>query len=261
MRIESGAASREAPPARGGRAGLLMLVVFIVAEVVWLGASVLVLVPFAISDPALAEEQRLTIWPLVTLLVVPTLLAALVAVAGTALLGGGPRRFRVRRELAFRWNWRDVGTGVVIGLLGLLITVPASAIWAAWVGADDASSAVGEAFSGRQLAPAVAVLVFLIVWLLAPLGEEVLYRGVLWRAFQHWKWNRWVIFAVTTVVFSVAHLELLRTPLLLIVSIPVGLARLFTGNLLASVVAHQTNNFLPAIALLLSTTGVAPVPM
>lgn len=29
------------------------------------------------------------------------------------------------------------------------------------------------------------------------------------------RWNRWVIFIVTTLVFSVAHLEFLRTPLLI----------------------------------------------
>ncbi len=64
---------------------------------------------------------------------------------------------------------------------------------------------------------------------------------------------------MTSVLFSIAHLELLRTPLLLVLSIPVGLARMFTGNLVASVVAHQTNNFLPAVALLLATTGSLPM--
>lgn len=68
-----------------------------------------------------------------------------------------------------------------------------------------------------------------------------------------------MIFAVTSALFSIAHLELLRTPLLLVISIPVGLARMFTGNLLTSVVAHQANNFLPALALLLLTTGALPV--
>ncbi|QTR04237.1 CPBP family intramembrane metalloprotease, partial [Saccharothrix algeriensis] len=125
----------------------------------------------------------------------------------------------------------------------------------AWVGGD-ANSAVGDAFAGRQLGPVAAGVAFLAVWLLAPLGEEVLFRGVLWRALEHWGWNRWVVFAVTTVVFSVAHLELVRTPLLLVLSVPIGLARVFTGNLLASIVAHQVNNFLPAVAVLLTTTGV-----
>jgi membrane protease YdiL (CAAX protease family) len=126
------------------------------------------------------------------------------------------------------------------------------------VGAERANSAVGDVFSGRELGPVAAVVTFLAVWLLAPIGEEVLFRGVLWRALEHWGLNRWVVFAVTSLVFSFAHLELLRTPLLLVLSIPIGLARLYTGNLLAGIVAHQVNNFLPAVALLLATTGALP---
>ncbi|MBB5960676.1 hypothetical protein FHS29_007304 [Saccharothrix tamanrassetensis] len=244
------------PPARGVRAGVLMLCVFVVAELVMVLVSVLVLVPFALADPALLDGALPT-WPLLALLTVPTTVAALVALGGTALLGAGPKSGRVRRELAIRWKWRDLGTGLAFGAGGLLLTIPAAALWSAWVG-DDANSAVGDAFADRELGPTVAVLAFVVVWLIAPLGEEVLFRGVLWRALEHWRWNRWVVFAVTTVVFSLAHLELLRTPLLLVLSVPIGLARMYTGNLLASVVAHQMNNLLPALAVLLSTTGVLP---
>ncbi|WP_433260029.1 lysostaphin resistance A-like protein [Actinosynnema sp. CS-041913] len=234
-----------------------MLGVFVVAELVMLLAAFLVLVPFAIADPTLLDDNRLPPWPLIALLVVPTSLAAVVAAAGTALFGGGPRAGRVRRELAFAWHWRDLRNGLAFGAGGLLLTIPAAALWSAWVG-NDAGSAVGDAFEGTKLGPAVALIAFLIVWLVAPLGEEVLFRGVLWRALEHWRWNRWVVFAVTTVVFSVAHLELLRTPLLIVLSVPIGLARVFTGNLLTCVVAHQVNNFLPAVALLLTTMGALP---
>jgi uncharacterized protein len=244
------------PPPRGLRAGLRMLAVFVSAELTWLAASTLVLVPFTLADPDLLENGQLPPWPLLALLVVPTLLAVMAALGGTALLCRRSGHGGLRRELAIRWSWRDMGVGLWIGLGGLLITLPAATIWAAWVGVDQATSALGEAFEGRRLSPIVAVAVFLIVWLFAPLGEEILFRGVLWRALERWRWHRWLVFAATSVVFSVAHFELLRTPLLLVVSIPVGLARLFTGNLLASVVAHQTNNLLPAIGLLLLlTTG------
>lgn len=245
------------PPATSTRAGLLMLVVFAAAQATMVVASVVVLLPFAAADPGLLDEDGgLPPWPLLTLLVVPITLAALVAVAGTAWLGGGPRAGRARRELAFRWNWRDLGIGLALGAGGLLLTLPAAALWALWVGDEQATSAVGDAFAGRELSPLPAVIAFLAVWLVAPIGEEVLFRGALWRALERWGLNRWVVFAVTSAVFSIAHLELLRTPLLLVLSIPLGLARLFTGNLLASVVAHQVNNFLPAVALLLTTTGV-----
>lgn len=230
--------------------------VFIAAELTMIVTSVLVLLPFAVRDPSLAEGGPLPPAPLLTMLIAPPVAAALVAVGGTALFGGGARQGRVSRELAWRWSRRDAVWGFGIGALGLAITLPAGAVWASLVGTDNAESAVGEVFQGEHLSIGVGLAAFVGVWLIAPLCEEVLFRGVLWRALERWRWNRWVIFAATTVVFSVAHLELLRTPLLLVLSIPIGLARLFTGNLVASVVAHQVNNLLPAVALLFSTTGM-----
>lgn len=245
------------PEVRGRGGGWAMLGVFAAAEVTFLLISLLVLVPFVIVDPSVLDGP-LPGAALLVALAVPTGLATLVALGGTRLFGGGPPAGRLRRELAVRCNGRDLGIGLALGIGGMLLTIPASVTWARWVGEDQANSAVGELFDGQALFPVTAVAVFLVVWLLAPLCEEVLFRGVLWRALEHWRWNRWLIFGVTTVAFAFLHFELLRTPLLVVISIPIGLARVFTGNLLASVVAHQANNFVPALSLLLITLGVVP---
>ena len=245
------------PEVRGRGGGWAMLGVFAAAEVTFLLISLLALVPFVIVDPSVLDGP-LPGAALLVALAVPTGLATLVALGGTRLFGGGPPAGRLRRELAVRCNGRDLGIGLALGIGGMLLTIPASVTWARWVGEDQANSAVGELFDGQALFPVTAVAVFLVVWLLAPLCEEVLFRGVLWRALEHWRWNRWLIFGVTTVAFAFLHFELLRTPLLVVISIPIGLARVFTGNLLASVVAHQANNFVPALGLLLITLGVVP---
>ena len=245
------------PEVRGRGGGWAMLGVFAAAEVTFLLISLLALVPFVIADPSMLDGP-LPGAALLVALAVPTVLATLVALGGTRLFGGGPAAGRLRRELAVECNGRDLGIGLALGIGGMLLTIPASVTWARWVGEDQANSAVGELFDGQALFPVTAVAVFLVVWLLAPLCEEVLFRGVLWRALEHWRWNRWLIFGVTTVAFAFLHFELLRTPLLVVISIPIGLARMFTGNLFASVVAHQANNFVPALGLLLITLGVVP---
>ena len=43
-----------------------------------------------------------------------------------------------------------------------------------------------------------------------------------------------------------------------VVAIPIGLARLYTGRLVASVVAHSVNNLLPGVALVMMLLGVLP---
>jgi membrane protease YdiL (CAAX protease family) len=232
-----------------------MLACFVVAELTFLTVSVLVLVPFALRPRHGVGGARLPGGALVAALLVPTVMAAVVAVIGAALVGRGDLLERLRSQLSVRWRLRDVGLGLALGFVGLVVTLPAAGLWARWVGKNQASSAVGEVFDGQRLPLGLALTLFFAVWLVAPVCEEVLYRGVLWRAMEHWRWNRWVIFGSTTVLFSFAHLELLRTPLLVVVSLPIALARLLTGNLLASIVAHQANNFLPAIGLLLITQG------
>lgn len=242
----------KAPPNR--RAGFALLGVFLVAEFVFVAASVLVVLPFAAADPRFADGGPLPPVALALALAVPTILAAFTALTGSLIFGAGPRQ-----DLNLRWDWSELGVGVGLGVGGLLLTIPASALWAQWVGPERANSAVGEVFGNQRMTLGLAVVVFLLVWLVAPLCEEVLYRGILWSALERFRWNQWVIFGVTTVVFSVAHIELLRTPLLLVISLPIGLARMLTGNTLASVVAHQANNLLPAIGLLLVLLGEAPV--
>ena len=249
---------QEAPAGRDTRGGWLMLAVFGVAEITFLAASLLVLLPFARASPRQAAGESLPPAVLVAALVVPTLLAAFVATAGAALIGQGSLLQRLRSQLSMRWRPSDVGTGLLLGVVGLVITLPAAGLWARWVGKDQANSAVGQVFDGLRLPLGMAITLFLGVWLVAPLCEELLYRGVLWRALEHWRWNRWAIFGCTTALFSVAHFELLRTPLLVVISLPIALARMLTGNLLASIVAHQTNNFLPAVGLLLITQGLVP---
>ena len=240
------------------RRGWLMFGCFAVGEVIFLAASLLVLLPYALASPRQVADGSLPAAALVVALVVPTVLAALVAMTCAVLLGQGNLAQRLRNQLSLRWRLSDVGIGLLLGIVGLVVTVPAAGLWAHWVGTSQANSAVGEAFDSLRLPLGMALILFFAVWLIAPLCEEVLYRGVLWRAMEYWRWNRWVIFALTTALFSVAHLELLRTPLLLVISVPIALARMLTGNLLASIVAHQANNFLPAVGLLLITQGLVP---
>jgi len=91
----------------------------------------------------------------------------------------------------------------------------------------------------------------------APSCEEVVYRGLLWGALER-RWGPWVALTVSAVVFALAHLELTRSPLLLVVAIPIALARLYSGGLLASIVAHQVTNLLPGVAIMLGLVGAMP---
>ncbi|MFD1533985.1 lysostaphin resistance A-like protein [Pseudonocardia aurantiaca] len=185
-------------------------------------------------------------------ILVPTVLAAGTALLITYLRGNGPRV-----DLGLEWSWRDVGLGVAFGISGLVLTIPASLVYISIVG-PDATSAVGAAFGNVQAGPVLALVVLLAVAVVGPACEEILYRGLLWGGVEKLG-GRWVAFGVSTLLFALAHFEFQRTPLLLVVAIPIALARLYTGRLLASIVAHQINNLLPAIVLALGLLGVVPM--
>lgn len=227
------------PPHRWG------LGAYLLAELVFLGASVLI-------GWLLFAEGSPTAGLLAVALAVPTMLAAATAVLITVLRGNGPFV-----DLRLHWSGRDLGLGLAFGFGGLFLTIPASAVYVAIVG-EDASSAVGDIFARVQADVFTAVLIMGIVVFVAPLCEEVLYRGLLWGGLTRLGAGRWVAFAVTTIIFALAHFEWERAPLLLIVAIPIGLARVYTDGLLAPIVAHMANNLLPGVALLLMLLGAFP---
>jgi hypothetical protein len=188
--------------------------------------------------------------------IAPTTLAALVALLITGWRGNGPII-----DLRLEWNWADVRLGLKLGVLGLVVTTVGAFVWTEAVGENNASSAIGALVENQPMSVATAVIMFCYLWLLGPICEEVIYRGLLWGAVErlNWgneKWGRLAAFLLSTAVFAVSHLEPLRTTLLLVIAVPIGLARLFTGRLLGSIVAHQMNNFLPALATLLPALGV-----
>ncbi|MBW0132731.1 CPBP family intramembrane metalloprotease [Pseudonocardia abyssalis] len=219
---------------------------YLVAEAVFLAVSALMGLVLVGQDPVGAGA-------LAAALGVPTVAAALVGLLVTRIRGNGPVV-----DLQLRPTARDVGLGFAFGLGGLFLTIPASLVYVSLVG-EDASSAVGDIFGGVTAGPGVALLIVAIVVLIAPLCEEILYRGLLWGGLTRLGANRWLAFGVTTVIFALAHFEWPRALLLLVVALPLGLARVYSDGLLAPVIAHQINNLIPGIGLYLMLTGAFPV--
>nr|WP_229787508.1 MULTISPECIES: type II CAAX endopeptidase family protein [Actinokineospora] len=244
MSLPDAASAAPPPPARDHRWGfgafLAVYAVFVMSAVV---------IGVLIGNPRPGAEDSITVILVGT--IVPTLLATGTALLVTKLRGNGPRA-------DLRWSFRrdDLRAGFKFGVIGLVVTTAAAAVWTRVVGEDNATSSLGSLVDDQRMPVIAAVTLFLYVWLVGPLCEEIIYRGLLWGALERLHWGRWAVFGLTTVIFAISHLEPLRTSLLLVIGIPIGLARLWTGRLGASIVAHQVNNFLPALAVLLISLGV-----
>lgn len=222
---------------------------FVAVEAVFLLSSAFLMALFDPADP----DGRMSPVGLVLRLTLPIVLAAAVAVGITVFRGNGPVR-----DLNLRLRRSDLTWGFAIGLPALGLTLLASSLWTRFAG-DDANSSLGAVLTllyDLNLPVSVALLIFLHIWLVAPLCEEIIFRGLLWGAVERLRWGRWAAFTLTTAIFAVSHLEPDRTALLLFISMPIGLARVVTGQVGASIVTHWINNFLPALGVLLVALGV-----
>ncbi len=163
-------------------------------------------------------------WLITLAIGVPTLVAAALAIAIASWRGNG-----ARIDFRWQWSWRAIGIGVAFGVGGLFVTLPAALLYQSIVG-PDATSAVGGVYEGVRTVWPVAVTVLLLVAVVAPICEEVVYRGLLWGALEQ-RWGRITAVTVSTLVFALAHMEPQRAPLLLVVAIPIALARLVLRKL------------------------------
>ena len=94
------------------------------------------------------------------------------------------------------------------------------------------------------------ILVFFIIITILPLMEEWLFRGVLWRTISKIAPPNFTLI-ITSLIFAMAHWEVLHVLGLLPLSFFLGWLRLRTGELGPSIVAHTTNNLVACLLMFL----------
>jgi membrane protease YdiL (CAAX protease family) len=188
--------------------------------------------------------------PLLLVVFVPNLLLGLGPVLVSWRRGAGPNR-----DFGLVPTWRDLKVGLACGGFSLLAAATLGVLLLRIHG-DAAESrtplqAIGELAGGRSIWLGLAAL---FVFLGAPLTEELLTRGALWGALEHYKVPRYAILGLTALIFAFLHEESWRTISLFAQGLAIGSARMITGRISASVVAHATNNLVPAAYLYLAAS-------
>jgi membrane protease YdiL (CAAX protease family) len=151
---------------------------------------------------------------------------------------------------------RSLGAALGLGIpVGLGIVVGAGAIIVAGSALDPVVERRLEEVDDIGTAPWQLVLTILALVVLAPLGEELLFRGLLLRALAR-RFRFWPAAIITSVLFTAAHADAYLLW-------PRAIALVGTGLLLAwvyrqrgywaSVAAHATVNTIASIALVASS--------
>lgn len=225
------------------------------------------------SSPSAAAEPRWPPWSGPVALVVALMLAlmggivvAIVgAVFGASLAGPSPPAVgivsTVVQDMAFvgtavlfarrvgpvlpaQFGLRPTPLRAAIGWIALALVAfyLLSGAWVAITGTDETSELPSELGVDRSTVAFVAVCV--VVTVLAPITEEVLFRGYVFGALRNWR-GPWLAALLTGLLFGAIHVgstdAVFLVPLAALGAI-LCLLRWRTGSLLPCIVAHAINN-------------------
>jgi membrane protease YdiL (CAAX protease family) len=199
------------------------------------------------ADPTLWFEELSIVG--IALLQLPLSAVLLVWPLGvTALKGNG-----AVRDLGLAIERRDVGIGLAAGL-GAQVLLPLLYLPLLAILGDDADvSGVARELTGRASGVGQVAILYLVVGVLAPVSEEVFYRGLVLRGLERRIDPRAALW-VQALLFGAAHFQPLQFLGQAAFGLLAGVLVQRTGRLGASIVAHLAFNA-TAVTLLLVSGG------
>jgi uncharacterized protein len=159
-----------------------------------------------------------------------------------------------RRDLVQGLALRRVG---LVGLAGSLVIGLVAGFWAGWVAEllprlapaldSDIFDVLAEAMTEGPLAS--RLLFYAVIVLVAPVAEELIFRGFLWDVLED-SWGPWAAWGLTSLAFAGYHLVPLHVIAILSTGWLIGWLRLATGSIWPCIFAHFLNNLLSVVLLL-----------
>lgn len=83
---------------------------------------------------------------------------------------------------------------------------------------------------------------YLVVGLLAPLAEEMVFRGAVLHSLLRWKENPWIGIVISAVLFAVIHMNPAQMPHAFLIGLLLGWLYYRTDSIVPGVVYHWVNN-------------------
>lgn len=159
-----------------------------------------------------------------------------------------------RREMALDrpMEWRDIGLGAAGVVIYLLLAMGALALLKLIPGVD-----VNQAqdLDVGQVYGAARMLVFVVLVLVTPFAEELLFRGILYGRLRSRHLPAWGAAVVVSLLFGLAHGQLNVGIDVFCLSLVACYARELTGSIWAGVVLHMIKNFIAFAVVFLINQG------
>lgn len=157
-------------------------------------------------------------------------------------------------DFGFRGRWSDIGLGLAVALAVQILVLPGVAfLLRPLLGQPEVSGPAQDLLDKSQGAAFVGLLLSVVV--VAPIVEELFFRGLLLRSFQR-RMPDWAAVVASAVAFGIAHGSTLPVDAVILVMISLSvfgavlsLLALRTGRLGASIVTHAAFNLFTVLYL------------
>jgi len=209
-------------------------------------ANVVAIVAFSVSHTPADQTDAIPLWA-VALLELP-LWAVLIGVAWrtTTRKGAGS----LVDDFGLRFAWRDVPIGLAVGFAAQLaigfVLLPIYELFG--VDTHDVGK-VARDLTDRARNPVGVIALTIVVVGVAPVVEELFYRGVWLRAAER-RWGTVTGIVVSATVFGVMHLQPIDTPALIGFGLVAGWLATRYRRLGPAIWAHVAFNLTAVVALL-----------
>ena len=190
-----------------------------------------------------------------------------VYVVALALLIGLPwlvRRARPKMPVSFRttwrqlgWRrslqWRDFGWALVGFIIYIVLSMVALAAAKQWLPGFDATQAQNLGF--KQLYGAERLLAFAMLVVVAPVAEELVFRGYLYSKLHAAHMPVWLITVVVSGLFGYVHGQLNVGIDVAMLSIVLVALRHTTGTIWPGILIHMLKNAIAFLAMFVFMVG------
>lgn len=92
-----------------------------------------------------------------------------------------------------------------------------------------------------------AVLAFVTTVILAPVGEECLFRGLIFRTLQKYNFSVVAVIVIQALLFGLMHMNVVQSLYAIPIGILYGFVAYKTKSILPCIAMHMINNFMPNV--------------
>lgn len=165
-------------------------------------------------------------------------------------IGGGRSIAAIRERLGVELESRDIPVGIAIGVAAQLALVPLLYVPIFWLFGEADLSGPARALTDRADSALAILLLAIGVGIVAPIVEELFFRGLLLRTLEA-KTPARLALVGSAVIFAAIHFQLLQFPALMLFGLLAGTLAQRYGRLGAAIWAHIAFN-LVTVAFLVS---------